>query len=232
MSTEGNLSLLEKLDRQGARLRRRAAWVAWGSVIAAGLVMALLISVAYQQLRDVRAQVDEETKKLGDLKLQKAALEKELVAARRQRDNYQNIVQTLPKDAAIAAAQQATSKSSPAALLPRVYLHIVDDADREYAKRQEKLLEENGFLVLGVEYVKNVTLKNTQVRFYTKNQQPVAERILDILKKHGEANAVTNNLGLENVAKTRPNQFEVWFMSQAARGAPERLPSAPSKTKS
>jgi hypothetical protein len=232
MSTEENLSLLEKLDRQGASLRRRAAWVAWGSVTAAALVMALLIAVAYQHLSDVRTQVDVETKKLADLKIEKAALEKDLLAARQQRDNYQNIVQNVPKDAAIAAAQQATSKSSPAALLPRIYLHIVDDADREYAKRQGKLLEENGFVVLGVEYVKNITLKNTQVRFYTNSQQPVAERILDILKKHGDANAVTNNLRLEDVAKTRPNQFEVWFRSRAAREAREPLPSAPSKSKS
>src|SRR5262245_41584437 len=119
MSTEDNLSLLEKLDRQGARLRQRAAWVAWGSVIAAALVMGILILLAYQHLHDVRTQVAAENLKLDELKKENAALEKKLVDARRQRDNYQSIVQSVPKDTAIAAAQQATSKSSPTALLPR-----------------------------------------------------------------------------------------------------------------
>ena len=227
MSTEDNLSFLETLDRQGAKLRRRAAWVAWGSVIAAALVMTILIFVAYRHLGAVRAEVDAETTKLEQAKIAKAAIEKDLAAAREQRDNYQSIVAKVPKETAQAAAERATSGSSPSALLPRVYLHIVDEADREYANRQGKLLQENGFVVLGIEYVKNVPLKNTQVRYYTKAQQAVAERILGILKNHGAVNAITNNLGLENFAKTHTNQFEVWFMSQAATSARERPSRAP-----
>ena len=54
MSTEDNLALLKSLDRRDARLRRRAGLVAWISVAAGAVVMAVLVFVAYQQLAQVR----------------------------------------------------------------------------------------------------------------------------------------------------------------------------------
>jgi hypothetical protein len=210
--------------------------MAWGSVIAAACVMAILIFAASKELHRVQSQlgtmqrqVDNETKTLDQLKEQKRQVEEELAAARVQLYNYQGIVANVPKEAAQAAAAEATYKSAPGALLPRVYLHIVDEKDRAYAKEKGRLLEGNGYVVLGVEYVRNVPLKNTQVRYYTKNQCKEAARLVDVLQKAGDPNTVANYLGKPDFAKTHPNQFEIWFMSQQAKDARESNLQSPSK---
>jgi len=218
MSIEDNLALLESLDQKGTSLRRPAGWVAWGSVITAGIVMAVLIFLAQRKLEQVRRQVEGEEERLTKVQKERAKAQTERDTARQLAQNYQSILSNVTKTTALAAATDATAKSGAGTLFPRVYLQIVNEDDRDYAKQVGKMLQDHGLLVLAVEYVsKAAGLKQTQVRYYKKAEEPEAERIRDLLKQSGETGAITVYLKQDNNTKVRPNRFEVWFASHAAR---------------
>jgi hypothetical protein len=64
-------------------------------------------------------------------------------------------------------------RSETAALLPRIYLQIVQKEDRTFAQGIAGRLRDAGFLVVGIEYVvPNPPLDNSDVRFYHKAEQP------------------------------------------------------------
>ncbi len=114
---------------------------------------------------------------------------------------------------------QAAVESQPAAdLLPRVYMQIVDENDRDYAKQIASRLTAAGVLVLGIQYVpKAAGLTKTDVRYYRKVDEPEAQTIVGVLNEGGETSARANYLvGNENSAKVRPNHFEVWLANRSA----------------
>lgn len=109
---------------------------------------------------------------------------------------------------------QAAVNSDPtaAAVLPRVYLQIVNESDRDYARDIKVRLTSAGILVLGIEYVPAAGGLNTDVRFYRKPDEPQARKIAELLKGAGIASVKTTYLqGYENSTKVRPNHFEVWL---------------------
>jgi hypothetical protein len=192
--------------------------VAWGSVITAAIVMGVLIFLAHRKLEQVRSQVEEEQKKLTKVQTERTEAEKARDTARQLAENYQSILSNVSKATVLAAATDATAKSGAGTLLPRVYLQIVNEDDRDYAKQVGTMLQDHGLPVLGVEYVpKAAGLKQTQVRYYKKAEEPEAGRILGLLRQSGESGAILVPLNLENTTKVRPNHFEVWFVSRAAR---------------
>lgn len=100
-----------------------------------------------------------------------------------------------------------------AAKLPRVYLQIVDNNDRPFAKKMGNLLQKAGYLVLGVELRSDVVLKASQVKYYRDEDGPTAAAIVKILVDAGDKSAQAANLQKPNLQR---NQFEVWFKKQSA----------------
>lgn len=214
MSTEDNLELLASLDRKGANLRRRAGLVAWVSVAAAAIVMAGLIFVAYRHLAQVREAVKTESEHVTKLQEQKKGLDAEIANLKPLVENYRAFARQAP----VAEAKQTPDTMSARTIQPRVYLQIVDPVDRDYAKGMGTVLEQAGFKVMGIEYVKQAAgLRNTEVRYYKKADEAEAEKIVSALRKAGDPSVTILNLGLDNNTKVRPRHYEVWFRAQTQR---------------
>jgi hypothetical protein len=119
-----------------------------------------------------------------------------------------------------AAVEEQIAAIPSAVLLPRVYLHIVDESDRAFAVAMGRRLESAGMIAVKVEYVpRAVGLKRSDVRYYRKTEEPGATRIVSVLKAAG-AEARLNYLeDQETNPNVRPNHFEVWFAAGASKAA-------------
>ena len=109
--------------------------------------------------------------------------------------------------------EAALNSQSAARLLPRVYMQIVNENDRDHAKQIAARLIAEGVLVLGIEVVpKKTGSTKTEVRYYRKADEPEAHKIADVLKNAGQKSARVQYLSqYENDPKIRPNRFEVWL---------------------
>jgi uncharacterized protein YfaS (alpha-2-macroglobulin family) len=103
-------------------------------------------------------------------------------------------------------------KPQVAMVLPRIYMHIVDAGDRALAESLAQRLRAAGYLVVGIQLIPSAkSLKQSDVRFYRKPEEPEADRIAKVLQNAGE-NVRTNHLvQYENSTTARPNHFEVWL---------------------
>ena len=109
---------------------------------------------------------------------------------------------------------EAAVDRQTAALLPRVYMQILDDADRPAAQIIAADLQKAGMIVLGVETVTKAAgkLRQTEVRYYKKSEEPTAKRITAVLQSAGYRDAKPVYLGLEDSTKVRANHYEVWLL--------------------
>ena len=109
--------------------------------------------------------------------------------------------------------QTAVDSQSSSALLPRVYIQIVNSDDRDYANNIKERLIAAGVLVLGIQYVpKAAGLTKTDVRYYRKADAPEAQKIVDLLKAAGAAPVPPKYLeGYEDSTTIRPNHYEIWL---------------------
>jgi hypothetical protein len=220
---QDKLQLLKALDEAGAASRRRAAWSAWALVGASLVVLAVIVYVGARQidsarrtLADVEAAAQVEQKKLADAKTEELMLSAEIARLKPLVENYREAA--AGESAAALSIRPQSSVQSPVPVTPpgaRVYLQIVDQRDREYAVGIGADLAQHDFKVMGVEYVpKAARLKNTEVRYYKKADEPGAERLLEAIHTAGAKSAVLLYLGLENDTRVRPNHYEVWFAAQ------------------
>jgi hypothetical protein len=223
LTPDQRIALIEQHDRSEGARRQRTLWMTWASVAAAAVVLALIVFSAGRQLAQVQdaltrarteqAQVETDIQQLNSSKARIEAQLKENQAALSASLGTLGRVSDVARQTAIE--QQMTDDPKTALLLPRVYLHVVDPADRAWAVEVSRTLEAAGMIALGVRYVPNAAgLKTTDVRYYKKSEEPGAARIVEILKASG-VTARLNYLNMENNTKVRPNHFEVWFAANA-----------------
>ena len=114
--------------------------------------------------------------------------------------------------------QQVEAAASSVTILPRIYMQIVNEADRDYAKDLQTRLRDSGFLVLGIELVVKAaeTVKVSEVRYYKQVEEGTAKEILRVVQTQ-DASAKLTYLKLENSTKVRPNHFEVWLSHKSDR---------------
>lgn len=113
-----------------------------------------------------------------------------------------------------ADIQAAVDSQSSANILPRVYVQIVNRADRDYTERVKNRLTTAGVLVLGIQYVPKAaaTQNKTDVRYYRQAEEAEATKIVEVLKAAGQTSAYAFiPKGQENNPNVRPNHFEVWL---------------------
>lgn len=228
--------LLEQLQQQDADRRRKAVFAAWGSVGIATVVLAFLIFGAWWYLREAQVQLkritedrDATAKELQSITQSKASAEEELGKIQAELSEKQarlaavtqalgNVPEAQRK---IAVEKQLSDNPKAAHLLPRAYVQIVDQEDREWANEIVRRLEGASIIVPGIEFVpKAVGLKRTDVRYYKKSEREGAEKIVALLKSVG-VDARLNYLNQENNTKVRPNHYEVWFAA-GSRNTPLR----------
>jgi hypothetical protein len=175
-------------------------------------------------VKSERAEIEEETRvasaALLEVEARRKDAEQKLKASEEKLTASLGALGRVPERQRENAVEEQIAADPSAVLLPRVYLHIVDESDRAWAVKMGRALESAGMITVKVEYVpRAVGLKRTDVRYYKKAEEPGAARIVSVLRAAG-AEARLNYLeDQESNPNVRPNHFEVWF----AAGASERL---------
>ena len=223
LSVEERLALVEAIERREAGALRKAAGVAWLSLGVAALLLGLLVFGAWFQVRRMRSEVaalerqqetlvaSTEAQKAALARLdtefrdKQAALSTLIAAVRRTNDLARGGLET-----ALDADPEATTR------VPRAYVQIVDEGDRQWARNLSDRLQNAGVIPVGIEYVpKAAALSRFEVRYYKKAEEPGAMRILAVLENAGVPAAAPVYLNLENNTRVRGNHFEIWCPANA-----------------
>lgn len=111
-----------------------------------------------------------------------------------------------------AVDQSIDSSPTAANLLPRIYVHIIDETQRDRAKQIASQLQKRGYLVPGIENVskKVSALPNTQLRYFSKSDQEVKD-VNDIAGFLQGANVKVSRQYIGKSGSIRPRHYEIWF---------------------
>ncbi len=113
----------------------------------------------------------------------------------------------------VASGRKASEAEVRAAsLVPRVYFHIVDERQRSIARRLEDGLEKAGYLVPGIQRVKEGP-STPEIRYFRRQgEEPgEAKKIAERLQALGLKGAAAKYIpGYENV-NIRPRHYELWL---------------------
>jgi hypothetical protein len=182
------------------------------------IAVALLIAVALGIYAFSTSRTAIKDKRLAEAAATDATNQKEIAIeaqkqAQSQIDKYRASLQLLSSVKG-TAVQAAVDSQLSANLLPRVYVQIVDQGDRDYAEYVKNRLTTAGVLVLGIQYVPKAaaTQSKTDVRYYRQADEAEAGKIVEALKAGGQGSAYAFiPKGQENNPNVRPNHFEVWL---------------------
>ena len=220
------LAALEALEQQSGRRRRRAIIASYALLAAATLGTIGLVSYSAVTVNDLRAQTKRELDEVArlrsersELERERAGLQQEIQTLRPAVENYRALVS---QDSTTAIeARGETPTTSKAEVQPRIYLQVVDAGDRDYAATIGRALaKQYRYAVPGVEYVPRASrLRNTEVRYYKKDDEPDARRLVENLTALQVKSPSLLYLNLEN-AKVRPRHYEVWFAAGSGASIP------------
>jgi hypothetical protein len=111
-------------------------------------------------------------------------------------------------------AQEANAK---ARFLPRVYIHIRSNENRERARAVGERLKELGYVVPGIERIVDTGPRNSQLRYFRNTEKEEAVKIIDVLDQIGVRLNLEYIRGYEESDKIRPGHFEIWFAADEPR---------------
>jgi len=107
--------------------------------------------------------------------------------------------------------------SGNSTLPPRVYIHISEESQRDFAKTLQATLLNESFLVPGIENIgkkgNRYIPTKTEVRYYREEELPGATRLISIIKSQNlgtQLNEVPQKIPGTGRG-TRPGHFEIWF---------------------
>lgn len=223
-SVEERLALLQRIEQREAGAVRRAATFAWLSVAVAALLVGALIFGGWWQVTRLRREaaslenrqaelvksIEGQKAELGQLeaevKQKQAALSTMISAYRRTTDQARSGLST-----ALDADPRAT------VLVPRAYVQIVDEGDRQWARNLNDRLQNAGIIPVGIEHVPRARgLRRFEVRYYKQAEEAGARRIASVLENAGVPASVVY-LNLEGNTRVRANHFEIWCPENARR---------------
>ena len=118
-----------------------------------------------------------------------------------------------------ATKLEATIDTRTATILPRVYMNIVNESDRDNAAQVSRSLREGGIIVLGPKVVPKavLTLHQTEVRYYKREDQGFElDQIVKRVIAAGYPDTKIVYLNLENNQNVRKRHYEVWLLPKAA----------------
>jgi len=206
-----NNIVLEKLGKNS----RRYAFMSLGGFLI--IIIAFLYS--YKQLsslEDIKeqklAEIADLDKKKSDLETQLEEVKSNLTTAKSQAQILNSVVGKVSRSdtGAQSAIQQAIDSNPTAAgVVPRVYIEIRDERQRERATQIAKVLEEHQYLIPRFETVGRNMPDKPQIRYYRESEATEVKDIIKILK--------TINLQVEGRLMTgtsevaRPRHYELWL---------------------
>lgn len=200
-------------------IRKLAQTVA---VISLLLFIGLISYSAYQlyQINQRVAEAEQREKALDDVIKEK---EKSAEAKQKEIDDLDSKIRAMNdilsnvRDKAPTLAQDAvkqTIESDPrrASILPRIYLHIIDESQRKRAKDIGSVLQKNGYIVPSIEYVgqRIPNFPRTQLRYFNKDEQELKD-VNDILQILKNESVKIIDRPIEPSNNIRPRHYEIWF---------------------
>jgi hypothetical protein len=221
-SVDERLALLEQIERREAGAARRAAALAWLSLAVATALVAVLIFGAWWQVRQLRSEAStlqgEQQKLESSIEAQKAELAQLEAEVKEKQAAVSTMISAFRRTNEQARSGFATAlDADPKAtvLVPRAYVHIVDQEDRQWARNLSDRLENAGVIPLGIDHVPRAAgLRRFEVRYYKQAEEAGAQRIVNVLEEVGVP-ATLRYLDLENNTQVRANHFEIWCPANA-----------------
>lgn len=222
LSVDERLALLERVEAREAGAVRKAAGVAWLSLAIASVLVGVLIFGAWWQVSRLRSDAVILEGKRVDLQTAITTKEEQLAGLEARVREREAALSTI-----ISAYRRTTDQArggleialdadpKATALVPRAYIQIVDEGDRQWARNLSDRLQRAGVIPVGIEHTPRAAgLRQFEVRYYKKVEQPGAEKILAVLGSVGVP-AATKYLNLETDTRVRGNHFEIWCPANA-----------------
>lgn len=171
-------------------------------------------------------QVKEKSRELDEKTAAVDAKQKELIQVQKEVTQLQSDLQELKQFSAQVSGQLSADNAERglevvnrslqlnpkvATLLPRVYLHIQREEQREKAKSIATALQKQGYLAPGIENVRVNRLEQTVVRYFRQAEKDEVTQIVKTLQVLGVKAAPQFISGSEDSTKMRPRHYEVWF---------------------
>jgi hypothetical protein len=95
---------------------------------------------------------------------------------------------------------------------PRVYIHFTVEEQKERAESFRNLLKQKDFNAPKIEFVGNVKIINTQIRYFRQEDVNLANEVANILQNEGIENVRAQYIG---GYEKRAKHLEIWFASDA-----------------
>jgi hypothetical protein len=221
-SVDERLALLERIEQREAGAIRRAARIAWVSLAIAAALVGVLIFGGWWQVRQLRAEAGTLEQQRAELVTAIEAQKGELAQVEAEVKEKQAALSTLisayrrTTDQARSGFETALDADPKATVLvPRAYVHIVDEADRQWARNLNDRLQNAGIIPVGIDHVPRAAgLERFEVRFYKKAEEAGAQRIVNVLEAVGVP-ASPVYLNLEGNTRVRTNHYEIWCPANA-----------------
>jgi hypothetical protein len=224
LSVDERLALLDAVEKREAGAVRKAAGLAWVSLGLAALLLGVLVFGAWSQLQRMRNEVgaleQQQTSLVDDIEKQKATLASVEKDLRDKQSALSTLIAAIRRtDTHARGGLETALDADPRAtvLVPRAYVHILDEADRQWARNLSDRLQNGGVIPIGIDHVHEAAaLGRFEVRYYKKAEEAGAMRILAVLENAGVP-ATPVYLNLENNTRVRQNHFEIWCPNNARR---------------
>ena len=223
-SVEERLALLQRIEQREAGAARRAAALAWMSVAIAALLVGTLIFGGWWQVTRLRREASALEARQADLvksiEVQRAELTQLEAEAKQKQAALATMISAYRRTTDQARSGLATAlDADPKAtvLVPRAYVQIVDDGDRQWARNLNDRLQNAGIIPVGIEHVpRAAALRRFEVRYYKQAEEAGAQRIVKVLEEVGVPASVVY-LNLEGNTRVRANHYEIWCPENARR---------------
>jgi hypothetical protein len=189
--------------RQVRAWRTRAAIV--GSLAIAFLVASAVMFYLWQDARRERLRADTLAQQL---KTNADKAETEVALADREKTEADTAQAPLTKAGRSGSQAQPPPPASPAALKPRVYLHIRDESQRAAAVTIQQRLEQAGYDVPSIQRL-DVGPLSSELRYFFQNDRALAQTIAGAIAVPNLA--VKQIGGYESSGKIRAQHFELWL---------------------
>jgi chromosome segregation ATPase len=195
-------------------------------VIAALSITAFFALIGYSayKLYSINRETAEATEKLNVVKKEAERLEADIEKKRNEIAGLDKKIEALnevnskisimnPQLVRQAIKEVIESSPKAAGALPRIYVHIKDETQRARAKQIVRKLQEDKFIVPGIENVGEKASGNTVLKYFHKNDQETADakQIIELLQSEKIVATAQYTPGFEDSNIVRPRHYELWL---------------------
>jgi cell division septum initiation protein DivIVA len=195
-----------------------------------------LVGYSAYKLYSINRQTAEATAKLNIVKKEVGQLESDIESKREQITELDKKIEALnkinskisienPQIVRQAIKEVIDSSPNTADILPRIYIQIKDESQRPRARQIANKLEDNKFIVPGIENVGEKASGNTVLKYFHKTDEENADakKIVDLLRGEKIVADAQYTPGFENSNRIRRRHYELWFGSDFSPPRPKNI---------